>query len=447
MPDLFGRAALLLLGGGPPEADDRNPRLLLEQLGYAAGSNGAQTDPVTRHRASLLKTASRFSRVFELAAPDAPGLVSFGAEFDPALADPSHAGSPLVGVSGVGLSQREAFQGCIGEGIEYLSQLQSGDDVLERRGPAEPAVGLGPQTRDFLAAFSRHRLGPDTELSWHRATRLGDGCEVLLPADLCLRRPAAEQEVKPPFPLSTGSAAGTSWDAAAVHGLLELIERDAASLWWRGGHRGRSIPPEHEAQIMAQALLPQLRQNASARRSWLLDITTDIGVPCVAAVSCGADGLGFAFGLAARPTLKAATRSAVLEMCQIELAYAVVEAKCRERGETALNARDLVHRRRATMIEADRCPLLQPVPERAEHPAIDTTDAKALLQFMVNRLGQIGIETFGLDLTRRRFAIPVARVIAPGLQHEPSEIVTSRLANMIAQTGGGATYTGGVSLI
>jgi ribosomal protein S12 methylthiotransferase accessory factor len=447
MPDLFGRAALLLLGDDPQETDGRDARLLLEQLGYAAGSVGAQSDREARHRANLLKTASRFSRVFELAAPDAPGLVSFGAEFDPALADPSHAGSPLVGVSGVGLSLREAFQGCIGEGIEYLSQLQTADDVLERSGRSEPAAGLGSQSRDFLAGFSGHRLGPDAELSWLRATRLSDGREILLPADLCLRRPPLQQEVKPPFPLSTGSAAGTSWDAAALHGLLELIERDAASLWWRGGHRGRSIPPQHEAQIVAQALLTQLRQNASPRRSWLLDITTDIGVPCVAAVSCATDGFGLALGLAARPTLTAAARSAVLEMCQIELAHAVVEAKCRERGEAALNARDQVHRRRATLIDADRCPLLQPVVERAEHLAVDSTDSKALLQLMVDRLGLFGIETFGLDLTRPRFAVPVARVIAPGLQLLPSEIVTPRLANMIAQTGGGATYTGGVALL
>ena len=63
------------------------------------------------------------------------------------------------------------------------------------------------------------------------------------------------------------------------------------------------------------------------RRTWLLDITTDIGVPCVAAVSCRADGSGFAFGLAARPALEAAVRSAILEMCQLELADAVVATK------------------------------------------------------------------------------------------------------------------------
>jgi ribosomal protein S12 methylthiotransferase accessory factor len=229
--------------------------------------------------------------------------------------------------------------------------------------------------------------------------------------------------------------------------MLELIERDAASLWWRGGNRGGSIPPQHEAHIMAEALLPRLRQNATGRRSWLLDITTDIGVPCVAAVSCSTDGFGFAFGLAARPTLKAAARSAILEMCQLELALAVVEAKCRESGEGALNARDRGHRRRATMIDADRCPLLQPVPERKQHLAIDVTDPGAVLHLIGNRLGQFGIETFGLNLTRPQLAVPVARVIAPGLQPEPSEMITPRLADMITQTGGGMKYTGGVALI
>ena len=228
--------------------------------------------------------------------------------------------------------------------------------------------------------------------------------------------------------------------------MLELIERDAAGLWWRGGARGRSIPPSHEAQVAADALLSQLRQDNSARRSWLLDITTDIGVPSVVALSCKADGFGVAFGLSARPTLADAARSAIREMCQIELAYEIVEAKCREGGEAALNQRDRVHRRRATEINADRCLLLQPLPELARHFVIQPTEAADVLRLIVERLEQFGIECFALDLTRSRFAVPAARIITAGLQLEPSEIVTPRLADMIALTGGGAIYTGGLAL-
>jgi ribosomal protein S12 methylthiotransferase accessory factor len=446
MPNLFARAASLLLGDSREDASDPDALLLLELLGYAEFSAG-KSSAEAHHRARLLMLASRFVRVFELDAPEAPGLVCFGAEIDPAMADPLHAGDPIVSVSGVGPSPQEAFQGCVGEGIEYLSQLQTGKDVLELPGPNDPAAGYGPGTRQFLAAFSACRLSPDAELSWHRAMRLGDRREALLPADLCLRRPLNQREIRPPFPLSTGSAAGTSWSAAALHGLLEAIERDAASLWWWGGNRGRLIPRQDEADIAAHALLARLRQNASARRSWLLDITTDIGVPSVAAVSCEADGFGLAFGLAARPTLTAAACAAVLEMCQGELAYAVVEAKCRERGEAALNARDRVHRRRATTVNADRCLLLHPVAEPVEHLAIDSTEANAVLRLITTRLERFGIETFTLNLTRAHFGIPAARVIAPGLQPEPSEIVMPRLADMMARTGGGAIYTGGVALI
>jgi ribosomal protein S12 methylthiotransferase accessory factor len=451
MQNLFARAASLLLGEAPEKTAGGDVQLLLEAFGYATAAespaDGGGCTAETHNRVCLLKAASRFARVFELAAPDAPGLVSFGAEFDPALADPMHAGSPRVGVSGVGLSLQEAFQGCIGEGVEYLSQLQTGNDLLERACVADPASKLGPQARDFLAAFSARRLSPTAELSWHRATGLIDGREVLLPADMCLRRPSAQQEVKPPFPLSTGSAAGRSWEAAALHGVLELIERDAASLWWQGGQRGGSIPPQDEAHVIAAEMLPRLRQNASPRRSWLLDITTDIGVPCVASLSCTVDGFGLAFGLAARPTLASAARSAILEMCQIELAHAVVEAKCRERGEIALNQPDRVHRRRATMINADRCLLLQPAAGRPEHPGFGTTRPGAVLDRIVDRLAQFGIETFGLDLTRPGLDVPVARLIAPGLQLEPSELTTPRLAEMIARTGGGVKYTGGVALV
>ena len=447
MRNLFaGAASALLDDRHPQDSTTAHVRGLLEALDYAIEAPAAGAG-LTRHRGLLLRAASKFARVFELSAPDAPGLVCFGAEFDPAIADPLHAGSLVVGVSGVGLSPQEAFQGCIGEGVEYLSQLQTASDNLFAADAVAPAAKPGSQVQAFLAALAAYRTRPDSELSWHRAIRLGDRSEAALPADLCLRRPPDRREINPPFPLSSGSAAGPSWEAAALHGMLELIERDAASLWWRGGRRAAEIPPQHQGSVDATTLLSQLRQGASARRSWLLDITTDIGVPCVVSASCLKDGFGFALGLAARPTLQAAARSAVLEMCQLELALAVVEAKCRERGEAALNERDWTHRRRATMINAQECELLQPGPARERHLGFDAADPGSVLQLIVQRLEQSGIETFGLDLTRSMFKIPVARVVVPGLQLEPSTIVTPRLADIIARTGGGMKYTRGVALI
>ena len=100
--------------------------------------------------------------------------------------------------------------------------------------------------------------------------------------------------------------------------------------------------------------------------------------------------------------------------------------------------------RRSMPISADCCSR-----SRSTRPICRFAQLKRRVIFglIVQRLEKLGIETFCLDLTRQRFAVPVVRVIAPGLQLEPSEIVTTRLQDTIARTGGGATYTGGVSLI
>lgn len=438
MVSLFATAAALLRGRQVDGEGLAQARSFLRELDYEI-PNGTGADGEALHRARLLEAAAQFARFFQLGAPEAPGLFCFGAEVDPAAIDPIHRGSALLGVSGVGFSVQEAFQRCAGEGIEYLSQMQHGDDDLLRPGASD--------VRPRLAAEIVARLTGrgETQLSWYPTRRLADGREVLLPADICLRRPAAERDFVAPFPLSIGSAAGTSLDGALLHGLLELIERDAASLWWRGGRRAHAIDA-HE--VGADALLDKLRPpDLARRRSWLLDITTDIGIPTVAAISCDPGGLGFAFGLAARTTLAAAARAAMLEMCQLELAYAVIEAKRRERGDAGLNAKDRLHLERATKIDAEQCLLLQPLPGRSERIVIDAAEPRAAREAIVARLESLGIEAFFVDLTRLRYAVPVARVIAPALQIEPSEIVTPRLAEMIARTGGGAVYTGGVALI
>jgi ribosomal protein S12 methylthiotransferase accessory factor len=438
MARLFATAAALLRGQQPQDATVRQALGLLQDLGYERPA-GAGPDQETLHRARLLEAVGQFVRIFELGAPEAPGLFSFGAEVDPATIDPIHRGSALLSVSGVGFSMQEAFQRCVGEGIEYLSHLQTGDDRLV---PAGAAGGPARRLPDFVARLAGT---PDPQLSWCAARRLTDGDEVLLPADLCLRRPEATRDFAVPFPLSIGSAAGTSFDGALLHGLLELIERDAASLWWRGGRLPRAVDAR---DVGADALLRALRPAEFAlRRSWLLDITTDIGVPTVAAVSCGSDGYGFAFGLASRTTLASAARSAMLEMCQLELAYAVIEAKRRERGEGGLNAKDRLHLDRATKINADECRLLQPSLEPAAHITIEASEPRAVIDLIAHRLQSLGIESFFIDLTRPVFAVPVARAIAPALQIEPSEIVTPRLAGMIERTGGAMVYTDGIALL
>lgn len=443
---LFAAAADLLAGRAVDAAAEAEARRLLVRLDYLGDDAAATAAPAEIDRqVALLRAAARLRRVFALHPRSAPGLVFLGGEADPAALGPDYAGAPVGSLSGSGVSLRAAFESCIGEGVEYLSQFEAPGDLIAEA-PAElpriePFAGPGPEDGAGWPPVSR---------GWVRGRRLGDDAPVLLPAERCLRplRPAAEP---PPFALGTGCGAGTGFAAAALHGLLELIERDATALWWQGGLPGRPLALEQPALQEAAELLRRLRGGTADRHSWLLDITTDLGVPCVAAISVEADGRGFACGHAARPGLAAAARAAVREMCHIELAYDVVAAKRAERGDAALNATDRKHLARATAIDAADCPLLHPRgtprPHAEPREAGPGAAPESALAETVRRLGAAGQEVYVVDLSRSAFTIPVARVVAPGLQLDPCAFVTPRLRATIADTGGGEISSRGLALL
>ena len=268
---------------------------------------------------------------------------------------------------------------------------------------------------------------------------------MLVPAEICLRRLPERARMTPPFLLSTGCAAGRTKTDAVLHGLCELVERDAAGLWWRGGMRGRPLALEDPAVGEAAALLAGLRRGNESRRTWLLDITTDLGIPAIAAVSSHANGKGFACGLGARPTLAGAARGAIMELCQCELAHAVVAAKRAEGGESRLNARDRDHLARATQIDADTCSLLHPrgMPRG--------TSASRRQPGRTDRLA--GGPAGGSEhrhVRRRPDAPCVHDTCRPGHHPRPAdralELESTRLRRAIAATGGGQQATGGVRL-
>jgi ribosomal protein S12 methylthiotransferase accessory factor len=139
-----------------------------------------------------------------------------------------------------------------------------------------------------------------------------------------------------------------------------------------------------------------------------------------------------------------AAKGAVLEMTQMELAHAVVAAKRREAGDTALNEADHGHLRRRDHLDVARCALLHPLPPGPAHPDMPTDHALANL---VAHLASRGLPSFAVDLTRRAFDVPVVQVVCPGLEKEPSRLSGTRLHATISATGGGGAYTGGIPLM
>jgi ribosomal protein S12 methylthiotransferase accessory factor len=421
-------------------ADDSR---ILRYLGYDDGDTAE-----AERRARMLRAAAKLHRLFLLPVPDAPGVVFFGGEADPALLDPRQVGSPIGSLAGSGLSPQRAFEACVGEGIEYLSQFVRADDAIEFGSLANYSEVYDPDTRRFISAvLAFTKVDPGRSIAWIAARRVRDGAPVRFPVDLCCRRPASQQDFMPPLKLSTGCAAGPTVDAAALRAALELVERDAVALWWRGGRRGRSIAGDSAAGREAAELLVQMRQGKADRQSWLLDITTDVDIPAVVAVSTGPDGYGCALGFAARLSLSAAARSATFELIQMELGQHVVAAKRRESGDEGLNENDRRQLRLATLFDTKACGLLRPEGEPSGTSGEVPDDPAIGLQRINERLEARGIAVHMLDLTRPDLEVPVVRILAPALQLEPCQIVSARLAQTVRETGGGAVDNGGMPIL
>ncbi len=420
---VLARAADLFVAS---ETAGRNPAdgaadAFLRALGYRENVGG---DPeIEAHRGALLNAATSFDRVFLLSARHAPGLVLMGAVVRPE----SVAGQAPGSVTGSGLDIRSAFESCVGEGIEFLSQFEHDGDVAGS-GDEEPLVDVFPDA-EGAPDWSGGRM--------IRGNDLATGAEVSLPFDRCIRSLRNSGAVTPPFMLGTGCGAGDTLDAAALHGLFELIERDAAALWWWGRRRGRPLAAEEPGVRGALLYLATLRGERVGRVTWFLDITTDVGVPVMASISVERDGSHVACGTACRASVAAALRSAIREMCQMEMAYDVVRAKEAQSGAEALNAVDLRHKERAAVISADSCEHLHPagVPARYMPVAEDDAGPGLTLPRIVQRLGTIGAKVYRVDLTRERFGIPVARMIVPQLQLYPSKVVSPRLKRCFDESG------------
>jgi ribosomal protein S12 methylthiotransferase accessory factor len=400
-----------------------------------------------RHGDRIARAARLPTRLFLLRSPWAAGLRLVGGQADSARLGTPGLLEASYSLAGSAELLEDALAACIGEGIERLSQIERPGDVHVECSIDEADRQIMPVARRLIEElFDRSQLPRGTRLAWVRGRSLSGGDEVFLPADWSLRRSGACQLAIPGGALSTGCAAGPNFDAAAARALLELVERDAASLWWIGGQRPRHLSLDGAATAAGVRLLAALRQSSSSRASWLLDITTEVDIPCVAAVSVDDAGRGLACGLAARLTPEEAVRAAVLEMCQMELAYPIAAAKLRERGAEALNETDRRHLARAAKIDAGACELLHPLgaPRRLWMPAGGTSDGD--LAALRDILAYRGIQAALIDLTRPEFGIPVVQAIAPGLQLMPGEISTGRLRHVIAATGGGRRLTGGIAL-
>ncbi|MCZ0735969.1 YcaO-like family protein [Phreatobacter sp. AB_2022a] len=402
------------------EATTADAAVLAARLNEASGPGPERPIPP-----AFLALAARAADIFEIEAPDAPGIHFVGAMTTPERHLDTPQATDMISAGACGATFREALVACLGETAERLAQ--SGSAAAATALPADRfGEGLDPAARAALAALA----GPDAPADGVRAGLaariLAGGGTTLVPASLCLRG-AGEAAVNP----SIGCACGPTAAEATLSGLLEWVERDAAALWWHAGRPARLVALETLEEAGLLAMIGAVRQGRAARRTWMLDITSDLGVPCIACVSVTADGQGFAHGAAARLSPAAAARAAFVELCQMEVAWHLMALK-RASGRAPSSPADLRHQARFDRIDAAALPMLAPRRPPALPAAAATPEN---LEGLVGRLAEAGYPALAVDLAHAAIGVPVVKTIVPGLQPLPSSVRTARLARAAASPG------------
>ncbi|MGL4323396.1 MAG: YcaO-like family protein [Beijerinckiaceae bacterium] len=375
---------------------------------------------------ALLPVLAKVKRIFVLHNPWAPGLALVGGLLDftdDCLAEYGRAG---FSVTGNGLTPANALVSCLGEAAEAYSQFQHVDDHIFSMHEWPAMTGW---LQDLQPAESN-------QIWCMKGKDLNNNTDIILPADIIVRRPLHVRKIKLNAVLSSGTAAGQSYEDAIKHAVLETIERDAAALWWHGAKHARTLKENCAAAQSALAVLNRLRQGNTERETRILDITTDLDVPVIAACSFDRSGFGLSVGIAAGLNYADAARAALLEMGQMELSIRIAHMKASESGENSLNDADRKHLARNT-IQAKDCGLLKPIDSLQS----DNTHISDILE----HLDRKAITCAVFNLTRADIQVPAARVISPELQPFSDEIMTPRLKEAVHKYGGGHRHHGGIS--
>ncbi len=333
--------------------------------------------------------------------------------------------------AGKGWSPESARLGALGESLERIAAAYTGDEQVRQASAAE--LGLSAIQPSEFSLFSEkqieHRmewnkersnerdlrhyvprpLDPQEVIPWCELQSLTGGASRWFPAAACCfnyPQPDGHNRGVPVIADSNGCAAGADVTEATAFALLELVQRDAVGIWW---YNRRSVArlPHMIVSGPGREAIDNLR--GQGQDVWFLDITSDLGVPTVVALSAES-GRHIGYGFASSWSLASAADDALLELLQI------IQTARRRQGRPEESGTLMSQWWREAIL--DDQPFLRGV---AAPAAADLHEAEpsaaVLVDDILQRLQGAGIEPFILDLTRPSYRLSVVRTFAPGLRH------------------------------
>lgn len=322
---------------------------------------------------------------------------------------------------GKGMSMEQSRASALCEAAERHSAFFRGDEAWVVAAAADlDAPRIEPQALALFSQRQRERFGThkpphavapsasphEAPTWWAPAWSLTADARRYLPLGFCF----ANAPVRSQFHVgwtSNGCAAGNTREEAILQGFLELVERDAAAVWWYGRHRR----PEVGLGSLSGEILQRIERTCGPRwERWVLDITHDFGIPVVVAVGRHLDTGAWAVGFGCSPDRALACERALTEMSQLIAAgksFEVPAAEAAEEGAPAF------------LLPAGTAPV--PAAPAAR------SDISEEIRRCVGIAASLGLETIVLDHTRPDLPLCTVKVVVPGLCHIWPELGNPRL--------------------
>lgn len=325
---------------------------------------------------------------------------------------PSAESGAISVYNGKGLTKDEAKVSALMEGFERYSAEVRGFNIV-RKGVEEFMAShnaIDPMELILTPASAFHLL--KQPVGWVKGYDLNGMEEIWVPASAVFHPYISKLDLALFRTSTNGLASGNNHEEAVLHGLLEVIERDAWSL------------AEGRRKIQGDVVVPEsgtVRKLVDMFTSkgveiHLKNLTSDLGVPTIAAAADDVvmqDPALLTMGIGTHLNPEVAAIKALLEVAQSRLTQI---HGAREDTVHAEHSRKLGYER---MKRINKMWLTENGPQvrLSDMPSLDTEDVFDDLQVVRSQLNSRGLKyTVVVDLTRKELGIPVVRVIVPGLE-------------------------------
>lgn len=271
-----------------------------------------------------------------------------------------------------------------------------------------------------LPRTSASSFHDDAKILWIQARDLANGDAALVPFE------AVHTDFTVPLPegsgaflaSSNGLASGNHLLEAISHGLCEIVERDATTLWHCGSDADRDrtrIDLSTVDDPGCREILDRYERAGVLVAAW--DTTSDVGIPaCLCTIVDRAPNklrpLPAMNGMGCHPAREVALLRALTEAAQGRIT--MITGSRDDLVETTYEeARDLDFLRRQEARVRDPG-AMKPFQEM---PCFEGESFDEDIAWEMDCLAKVGVErVYVVDLTKREFGIPVARVVIPGLE-------------------------------